>query len=129
MEKGSSQSGGEDKVLESYIFGEITLEEMEKRIPKILEFADIGDFIHQPVKTYSRGMFARLAFAVAINVEPDIFSYLDLSGVTMNILGEEYDSIYDYSQLELRDKYALFLKGNNALTVIKKGSSFKLLPL
>lgn len=46
--------------------------QMEKRIPQIIEFADIGEFINQPVKTYSSGMFARLAFAVAINVEPDI---------------------------------------------------------
>lgn len=49
-----------------------TNEEMEKKVPAILEFADIGDFIHQQVKTYSSGMFARLAFSVAINVEPDI---------------------------------------------------------
>ncbi len=49
-----------------------TKEEMDERVPPILEFADIGDFVHQPVKTYSSGMFARLAFAVAINVEPDI---------------------------------------------------------
>lgn len=47
-------------------------EEMEKRIDKITQFADIGEFIYQPVKTYSSGMFARLAFAVAINVDPDI---------------------------------------------------------
>lgn len=47
-------------------------EEMEEKLPAILEFAEIGDFVHQPVKTYSSGMFARLAFAVAINVEPDI---------------------------------------------------------
>lgn len=47
-------------------------EEMDKKVEPILEFADIGDFINQPVKTYSSGMFARLAFAVAINVEPEI---------------------------------------------------------
>ena len=49
-----------------------TKEEMEKRVNPIVEFADIGEFINQPVKTYSSGMFARLAFAVAINVEPEI---------------------------------------------------------
>lgn len=47
-------------------------EEMDKKIPEILEFADIGDFVYQAVKTYSSGMFVRLAFALAINVEPDI---------------------------------------------------------
>ena len=47
-------------------------QEMEKKLPEILEFADIGEFAGQPVKSYSSGMFARLAFAVAINVEPDI---------------------------------------------------------
>ena len=47
-------------------------EEMESKVQPILEFADIGEFINQPVKTYSSGMFARLAFAVAINVEPEI---------------------------------------------------------
>lgn len=47
-------------------------EEMDSKVDAILEFADIGEFIHQPVKMYSSGMFARLAFSVSINVEPDI---------------------------------------------------------
>lgn len=46
--------------------------EMDSKLQEIIDFADIGDFIYQPVKTYSSGMFARLAFAVAINVEPEI---------------------------------------------------------
>lgn len=47
-------------------------EETSRKIDDILAFADIGDFIHQPVKTYSSGMYVRLAFSVAINVNPDI---------------------------------------------------------
>lgn len=46
--------------------------DMDKKLPEILEFADIGDFVHQPVKSYSSGMFVRLAFALAINIDPEI---------------------------------------------------------
>jgi len=45
---------------------------MDEKLQDILDFADIGDFVYQPVKTYSSGMFVRLAFALAINVEPEI---------------------------------------------------------
>lgn len=47
-------------------------EEIDQKLDAILEFADIGEYIYQPVKTYSSGMFVRLAFAVAINIEPEI---------------------------------------------------------
>ena len=49
-----------------------TGKEMDEKVQGIIDFAEIGDYIYQPVKTYSSGMFARLAFAVAINVDPDI---------------------------------------------------------
>lgn len=46
--------------------------DMDAKLTEILDFADIGDFVYQPVKSYSSGMFVRLAFAVAINVDPEI---------------------------------------------------------
>ena len=46
--------------------------EIDEKMNDILEFADIGEYVYQPVKTYSSGMFVRLAFAVAINIEPEI---------------------------------------------------------
>ena len=50
----------------------ISKEEMDKKLPAILEFADIGDFVYQPVKSYSSGMFVRLAFALYISIDPEI---------------------------------------------------------
>ena len=49
-----------------------TKKEMDAKLQDILDFAEIGDFVYQPVKTYSSGMFVRLAFAVAINIDPEI---------------------------------------------------------
>ena len=49
-----------------------TKKEMDAKLQDILDFAEIGDFVYQPVKTYSSGMFVRLAFALAINVDPEI---------------------------------------------------------
>ena len=64
-------TGIENIYLNATIMG-FSREEIEARLPAILEFADIGDFVYQPVKMYSSGMFVRLAFALAINVDPDI---------------------------------------------------------
>ncbi|HID93492.1 MAG TPA: ABC transporter ATP-binding protein, partial [bacterium (Candidatus Stahlbacteria)] len=64
-------TGYENIYLNGTLMG-FTKEEMDSKVADILEFADIGEFIHQPVKTYSSGMFARLAFSVAINIEPEI---------------------------------------------------------
>jgi len=64
-------SGKDNVYLNGAILG-FSTKEMDQRFPEIEAFAEIGDFIHQPVKTYSSGMSVRLAFAVAIHVDPDI---------------------------------------------------------
>lgn len=64
-------TGIENIYLNGTIMG-YSKEEMDAKLEKITSFADIGDFINQPVKTYSSGMFVRLAFAVAINVDPEV---------------------------------------------------------
>lgn len=93
-----------------YINGAIigfTKEEMDKRIDSILEFADIGPFIEQPVKMYSSGMFARLAFAVAINVEPDI------------LIVDEALSVGDMAfQAKCFNKFKEFQKANKTILFV-----------
>lgn len=64
-------TGVENVFMNGAILG-LTRKEISDRLHTILEFADIGDFVYQPVKTYSSGMYVRLAFAVATSVEPDI---------------------------------------------------------
>lgn len=64
-------TGRENVFLKGVILG-ISKDEMRRRLPDIEAFADIGEFIDQPVRVYSSGMFVRLAFATAINVDPDI---------------------------------------------------------
>lgn len=64
-------TGIENIFLNGTLFG-YTDEQIRRKLSSIVDFADIGDFINQPVKLYSSGMFVRLAFAVAINVDPEI---------------------------------------------------------
>lgn len=64
-------SGRENIYFNASIFG-LTKAEIDARIDKIIEFSELGDFIDTPVRTYSSGMYMRLAFSVAINVDADI---------------------------------------------------------
>lgn len=64
-------SGKENVYMNASVLG-LKKEEIDEQYEAILEFADIGDFIHQPVKTYSSGMYVRLAFAIAAHVHADI---------------------------------------------------------
>lgn len=64
-------TGLENVYLNGMMIG-FTREEINAKLEDILAFADIGDFINQPVRTYSSGMFVRLAFAIAINIDPEI---------------------------------------------------------
>ncbi|MBQ6850920.1 MAG: ABC transporter ATP-binding protein, partial [Oscillospiraceae bacterium] len=93
----------------------VSKEEIEKKIPDILAFADIGDFIHQPVKTYSSGMFVRLAFSVAINVDPDI------------LIVDEALAVGDQRfQLKCMDKFMEFVeRGKTILFVTHDVNSVK----
>ena len=64
-------SGRENIYFNASIFG-LTRKEIDERIEKIIEFSELGNYIDNPVRTYSSGMYMRLAFAVAINVDADI---------------------------------------------------------
>lgn len=75
LELGAGFNGEYTGIQNVYLNGTMcgfTKEEIDERLQQIIDFADIGDFVNQPVKTYSSGMFVRLAFAVAINIDPEI---------------------------------------------------------
>lgn len=64
-------TGKENVYMNATILG-LSKKEIDEKYDSILKFSDIGDFIHRPVKTYSSGMYVRLAFSVAVHIEPDI---------------------------------------------------------
>jgi lipopolysaccharide transport system ATP-binding protein len=97
-------SGRENVYLNGSVLG-LSREEIEERFDDITAFADIGDFIDQPVKTYSSGMMVRLAFAVAINADPEILVVDEALSV-----GDELFQRKCFSRIEaIRDKGATIL--------------------
>ncbi len=115
--------------------------EMDEKLQDILDFAEIGDFVYQPVKTYSSGMFVRLAFALAINVEPEILivdealsvgdvffqakcyrrmEEIRKSGTTILMVTHDMGSIIKYC-----DKVVLLNKGN----FVAEGSAGRMVDL
>ena len=136
-------TGIENVYLNGQIIG-LTRQEVDAKLNDILEFADIGDFVYQPVKTYSSGMFARLAFAVAINVDPDIlivdealsvgdiffqskcyrkFNDLKEAGKTILFVSHDMGSVIKYCERCLlinKGKQVMVGKSSEAVDVYKK---------
>lgn len=106
---------GIENILTVGMLSGFTREEMKHKVDSIVEFAELGDFIYQPVKNYSSGMFARLAFALSINVDPDI------------LIVDEALSVGDmHFQLKCMDKFNEFReKGKTILFVTHDVHSVK----
>ena len=91
-------------------------EEMDSKKDEILEFADIGDFVYQPVKTYSSGMLVRLAFALAINVEPEILIIDEALAV-----GDAFFQAKCFNKLEeIKNSGTTILFGSHDVISVKK---------
>lgn len=94
----------------------LTKEEIDGKLKDILEFADIGNFIEQPVKNYSSGMFARLAFAVAINVDPDILIVDEI--LSVGDVGFQVKCMEKFNDFKKKGKTILYV--SHGLGTVKK---------
>ena len=86
-------SGRENIYFNASIFG-LTKAEIDQRVEKVIEFSELGEFIDNPVRTYSSGMYMRLAFSVAINVDADILLIDEILSV-----GDEHFQIKCFDKL------------------------------
>ena len=108
-------SGRENIYFNASIFG-LTRKEIDQRIDKIIEFSELEDFIDNPIRTYSSGMYMRLAFSVAINVDADILLIDEILAV-----GDQHFQDKCYAKLEeLKDSGKTIVIVTHSLGEVKK---------
>lgn len=101
---------GEENIYQHGQVMGLTKEEIEVTKQDIIDFADIGDHLYQPVKTYSSGMFARLAFACAINVNPDILIVDEV--LSVGDIAFQLKCFKKFEQFKEKGKTILFVTHN-----------------
>lgn len=108
-------TGRENIYFNASIFG-LTRKEIDNRINEIIDFSELGEFIDNPIRTYSSGMYMRLAFSVAINVDADILLIDEILAV-----GDQHFQDKCYRKLEeLRDSGKTIVIVTHSLDVVKK---------
>ncbi len=108
-------TGRENIYFNASIFG-LSKADIDKRLDQIIEFSELGEFIDNPVRTYSSGMFMRLAFSVAINVGADILLIDEILAV-----GDQHFQDKCYRKLEeLRDSGMTIVIVSHSLDIVKK---------
>ena len=107
-------TGRENIYFNASIFG-LTHKQIDERIDDIIEFSELGSFIDNPIRTYSSGMYMRLAFSVAINVDADILLIDEILAV-----GDQYFQEKCYAKLnELKKKNKTIVFVSHSLDVVK----------
>lgn len=101
---------GEENIYQHGQVMGLSKEEVEAKKQEIIDFADIGDHLNQPVKTYSSGMFARLAFACAINVDPDILIVDEV--LSVGDMAFQLKCFKKFEEFKKRGKTILFVTHN-----------------
>lgn len=107
-------TGRENIYFNAAVFG-LTRKEIEKRVDDIIEFSELGDFIDNPIRTYSSGMYMRLAFSIAINVDAEILLIDEILAV-----GDQHfqDKCFDKLR-ELRDSEKTIVIVSHSLDTVK----------
>ena len=108
-------SGRENIYFNASIFG-LTKKQIDAKLEDIIEFSELEDYIDNPVRTYSSGMFMRLAFAVAINVNADIL----LVDEILSVGDEHFQNKCIKKMLELRDKGKTMIFVTHSMDSVRK---------